>query len=97
MKLSVLALFAFAALVAAKGRVTYLVTFPDETPQHEVDKAASEVEGRGGVINHRYTLIKGFSVISDEDSMNILRASGNEKYPPTVEEDQVVYALGPDH
>jgi hypothetical protein len=96
MKLSVLALFTFAALVAAKGKVTYLVTFPDNTPQHEVDKAASEVEGRGGVINHRYTLIKGFSVISDEDSMNTLRTTSNEKYKPTIEEDQVVYAFGQD-
>jgi len=44
MKLSLLALFASLAVAfAAKGK-TYLVTFPDDTPQSEVDKAAADIE-----------------------------------------------------
>lgn len=44
MKLSLLALFAsFAVAFSAKGK-TYLVTFPNDTPQTEVDEAANEIE-----------------------------------------------------
>lgn len=44
MKLSLLALIAsLAVALAAKGK-TYLVTFPDNTPQSEVDKAAADIE-----------------------------------------------------
>ncbi|KAF8454966.1 hypothetical protein BGX38DRAFT_1267584 [Terfezia claveryi] len=97
MKLSLLALFtSFAVAFAAKGK-TYLVTFPDDTPQSEVDKAATDIEKSGGFINHRYTLLKGFSVVANQDMINTFKALGNEKYPANVEEDQVVYAMGDDN
>ena len=45
MKLSLLALFTFLAVAsAAKSQErTYLVTFPDDTPQVEVDRAAEQI------------------------------------------------------
>ncbi|KAF8426573.1 hypothetical protein EV426DRAFT_591887 [Tirmania nivea] len=89
MKLSLLALFASLAVAFAAKRKTYLVTFPDDTPQSEVDKAASDFEKSGCSINHRYTLIKGFSVVANQDMINSFKASANEKYP-TIVEDQVV-------
>ncbi|KAF8468404.1 hypothetical protein BDZ91DRAFT_722573 [Kalaharituber pfeilii] len=93
MKLSVLALVASVAMAAALKGKTYLVTFPADTPQSEVDRAARDIEANGGTINHRYTLLKGFSVVASEDAMNTFKAQGKDKYPMYVEEDQVVHIM----
>lgn len=44
MKLSLLMLSASLAVALATKKMTYLVTYPDDTPQSEVDKAADAIE-----------------------------------------------------
>lgn len=44
MKLSLLTLLASLAVALATRGKTYLITFPDDTPQDEVDKAADQIQ-----------------------------------------------------
>jgi len=44
---------------AAAGN--FIVTFQDNVTQKEIDEKCKQIEASGGKINHRYTIIKGFS------------------------------------
>ncbi|RPA84736.1 hypothetical protein BJ508DRAFT_412488 [Ascobolus immersus RN42] len=70
----------------------YVVSFNNDTPQSVIDKAIKDVEATGGIITHKYNLIKGFAVYAPEKTMSTV-STLDSKYGPTVEEDQEVHAL----
>jgi hypothetical protein len=60
MKLSIFMLLTivvgvFSALVPQKA---VIVTYPEDTPNHVLDKAMEAIEAAGGMITHEYKLIK---------------------------------------
>lgn len=56
MKLSAIAvvLFFAASTVAAAANKKYIVTFPKDTPQGDVEKACQELISQGATITHKY-------------------------------------------
>jgi hypothetical protein len=60
MKLSILTLLTlvmgvFSALAPQKA---VIVTYPEDTPDHVLNKAMEAIEAAGGMITHEYKLIK---------------------------------------
>jgi hypothetical protein len=60
MKLSILILLALVmgVLSALAPQKAVIVTYPEGTPNHVLDKAMEAIEAAGGMITHEYKLIK---------------------------------------
>ncbi|KAI8587983.1 hypothetical protein BDZ88DRAFT_211577 [Geranomyces variabilis] len=53
----------------------YLVIFKPDTPDHVLEKAAKDVEAKGGSIGHRYdTTMKGFSATLPDEALTSFQA-----------------------
>ena len=60
MKLSIFMLLTFVLGVfsAQVPQKAVIVTYPEDTPDHVLDKAMEAIEAAGGMITHEYKLIK---------------------------------------
>ncbi|KPI35706.1 uncharacterized protein AB675_1273 [Cyphellophora attinorum] len=95
MRFQILSLAAiFLAIASAlKAQSQFLISFPNEAPQSDVDRAMDLMREAGGVIVHEYKLIKGFACKASEAAIESIKTMGG-KFPPIVEEDSVVKLNG---
>ncbi|ETN44240.1 uncharacterized protein HMPREF1541_10791 [Cyphellophora europaea CBS 101466] len=87
--LSLLFALFFASALAVKQQKAVIITYPEETPKSEVDKAISVLKEAGGVITHEYKLIKGFAAKASDAALEAVRTLG-DKHIPLIEEDSMV-------
>jgi len=94
MKTTVFALLALLTVVisAALPQKAVIVSYPDETPNHVVDKAMGAIVAAGGKITHEYKLIKGFAAKAPAGILDTIQIWGND-FHAVIEEDQIVTAL----
>ncbi|CAD6572048.1 MAG: hypothetical protein ASARMPREDX12_000348 [Alectoria sarmentosa] len=67
----------------------YLITYPKDAPQSDLDDYKHAITTAGGQILHEYELIKGFVVKASAQALDTIHTL-SPKYAPTVEEDQTV-------
>ncbi|CAM1511144.1 Fc.00g086570.m01.CDS01 [Cosmosporella sp. VM-42] len=58
---------------------SYIVTCNDDATPDQVEAAKQHAKDQGGKIGHEYTLIKGFSVSFDKDSVQTLEGHEHVK------------------
>ncbi|KAK5120139.1 hypothetical protein LTR85_006620 [Meristemomyces frigidus] len=87
-----LALFAVLGL-AATPQKDVIVSYPNDTPSSVVDDAKNAIVKAGGVIEHEYTLIKGFVAKVSAKTLDEVKALGSQ-HNVLIEEDQTVHANG---
>ena len=60
MKLNILPLLALVAVASAvtQPQKSYIVSYPKDTPDRVVQQAMDAIEAAGGIITHKYKLIK---------------------------------------
>ncbi|KAI9734863.1 MAG: hypothetical protein M1834_001943 [Cirrosporium novae-zelandiae] len=88
-----LLLMVTAVLAVAQPEKSVIVTYPPETPNYLISDAKEAIIKAGGIITHEYTLLKGFAATCSVKALEAVKAMG-EKFPPMVEEDQIVTAVG---
>jgi hypothetical protein len=88
-----LAAILLATASALKAQSQFLISFPNEAPQSDVDRAMDLMREAGGVIVHEYKLIKGFACKASESAIESIKTMGGQ-FPPLVEEDSVVKLNG---
>ncbi|OAA58868.1 Proteinase inhibitor, propeptide [Cordyceps fumosorosea ARSEF 2679] len=76
---------------AVDRKMSVIVSFDDSTPDYIVAEARQKIVNGGGQITHDYQIIKGFSAIAPEKSLEIVQAFGSE-HNIQVEEDQIMTA-----
>lgn len=79
----------FLAAAALKQESQVLITFPQEAPQSDVDRAMDILREAGGVIVHEYKLIKGFAASASDAAIESIKTMGGT-YVPIIEEDSIV-------
>ncbi|EGX89225.1 Proteinase inhibitor, propeptide [Cordyceps militaris CM01] len=87
----VAALSLLPSTLAVDRKLSVIVSFPNGTPESVVAEARQKIIDGGGQITHDYQIIKGFSAIAPEKSLELVEAFGSD-YSIRVEEDQVVTA-----
>ncbi|KAJ3498591.1 hypothetical protein NLG97_g1009 [Lecanicillium saksenae] len=88
----VAALALLPGALAVDRKVSVIVSFDDpNTPDSVVAEARKKIIEGGGQITHDYQIIKGFSAIAPEKSLEMVQTFGSE-HSIRVEEDQVVTA-----
>jgi hypothetical protein len=53
--ISLLLAFFLATALAVKSQKAVLITYPEDTPQSEVEKAIKALKGAGGVVTHEFS------------------------------------------
>ncbi|CAD6443330.1 aeebe999-2697-4219-b0b9-a29c01a9290b [Sclerotinia trifoliorum] len=93
MKLTLFSTFIFvtAALSTILPQKAVIVSYPDNTPNEEVQKAMDAIKAAGGIITHEYKLIKGFAAKAPAQVLATIQSLGND-YHAVIEEDQIVSA-----
>ncbi|EEH37597.1 hypothetical protein PAAG_08015 [Paracoccidioides lutzii Pb01] len=86
---ALLALLVPAALAGNQPIKSFVVSYPDNTPDSVVDQAIEAIQMAGGFITHRYNLIKGFAATAPAQAMELVSTLG-EGYNAYVEEDSTV-------
>ncbi|KAM3512771.1 hypothetical protein MY11210_003556 [Beauveria gryllotalpidicola] len=88
----VAALALLSGALAVDRQVSVVVSFDDpKTPDSVVAAARQKIMDEGGQITHDYQIIKGFSAIAPENSLEMVRTLGSD-HSIRVEEDQVLTA-----
>lgn len=84
-------LMALVAIVSAvkEEQKPVLITFPDNTPPHEINRAMDVIREAGGMITHEYKLIKGFAASASSAALQTIKTLG-EEFVPFIEEDSMV-------
>ncbi|KAM3519200.1 hypothetical protein NHJ13051_007659 [Beauveria bassiana] len=78
--------------LAVDRKVSVIVSFDDpDTPDSVVTAARQKIIDGGGQITHDYQIIKGFSAIAPEKSLEMVQTFGSD-HSIRVEEDQVLTA-----
>ncbi|EJP69274.1 uncharacterized protein CRV24_000569 [Beauveria bassiana] len=78
--------------LAVDRKVSVIVSFDDrDTPDSVVAAARQKIIDGGGQITHDYQIIKGFSAIAPEKSLEMVQTFGSD-HSIRVEEDQVLTA-----
>ncbi|KAF6219762.1 hypothetical protein HO133_003587 [Letharia lupina] len=67
----------------------YLITYPKDAPQSDIDDYKHTIMAAGGQILHEYELIKGFVVKASAPALDTIHTL-SQKYAPTIEEDKTV-------
>ncbi|KAI6794209.1 hypothetical protein KC367_g6534 [Hortaea werneckii] len=86
-----IALFAVLSLAADSDRQV-IVSYPKGTPQNIMDEAMEEIRKAGGMIEHEYSLIKGFVATGPAKIFETVKTMG-EGHNVLVEEDKDVHAI----
>jgi len=88
-------LFGLVAFVtaAAQPQKSVIMTWPSDTPYHVIDQARDAIVQAGGVITHEYHIIKGFAATASAKAFEMASTLSTD-YPPRIEEDQIVNAVG---
>ncbi|TQV91360.1 hypothetical protein V2A60_008990 [Cordyceps javanica] len=88
----VAALVLISGAIAVDRKVSVIVSFGDpNTPDSVVAEARQKIIDGGGKITHDFQIIKGFSAIAPEKSLEMVQTFGSD-HSIIVEEDQVVTA-----
>ncbi|OAA76352.1 Proteinase inhibitor, propeptide [Akanthomyces lecanii RCEF 1005] len=88
----VAALVLLPGSLAVDRKVSVIISFDDpNTPDDIVAAARQKIIDGGGQITHDYQIIKGFSAIAPEKSLEVVQTFGSD-HSIRVEEDQVVTA-----
>ncbi|KAJ4153325.1 hypothetical protein LMH87_009816 [Akanthomyces muscarius] len=88
----VAALVLLPGALAVDRKVSVIISFDDpNTPDDIVAAARQKIIDGGGQITHDYQIIKGFSAIAPEKSLEVVQTFGSD-HSIRVEEDQVVTA-----
>ncbi|KAM3465509.1 hypothetical protein MY5147_005496 [Beauveria neobassiana] len=78
--------------LAVDRKVSVIVSFDDpDTPDSVVAAARQKIIDGGGQITHDYQIIKGFSAIAPEKSLEMVQTFGSD-HSIRVEEDQALTA-----
>ncbi|MDI1487893.1 MAG: hypothetical protein OHK93_007166 [Ramalina farinacea] len=85
--LALMGLSAVGATIAPQKQV--LVTYPNDTPQSELDEFRSAIESTGSEIVHEYNLIKGFVVKASTEALETIHTL-SQQYVPIIEDDATV-------
>ncbi|KAM0801105.1 hypothetical protein BDR22DRAFT_849074 [Usnea florida] len=67
----------------------YLITYPKEAPQSDLDNYKHAIAAAGGQILHEFQLIKGFIVKASTEALDTINTLSQE-HAPTIEEDKTV-------
>ncbi|RMZ04148.1 hypothetical protein D0860_06514 [Hortaea werneckii] len=84
-------LFAVLSWAADSDRQV-IVSYPKGTPQNIMDEAMAEIKKAGGMIEHEYSLIKGFVATGPAKIFETVKTMG-EGHNVLVEEDKDVHAI----
>ncbi|KAM3499110.1 hypothetical protein MY10362_007610 [Beauveria mimosiformis] len=88
----VAALALLPGALAVDRKVSVIISFDDpNTPDSVVASARQKIIDGGGQITHDYQIIKGFSAIAPEKSLELVQTFGSD-HSIRVEEDQVLTA-----
>lgn len=67
----------------------YLITYPKDAPQSDLDDYKHAITAAGGQVLHEYELIKGFIVKASTQALDTIHTL-SQKHAPTIEEDKIV-------
>ncbi|KAL1985552.1 hypothetical protein VTN96DRAFT_7772 [Rasamsonia emersonii] len=79
--------------LAVQPHKSFVVTYPQDTPDSVLGQAKQAIKDAGGIITHEYHLIKGFAAKASANaikSVSTLSAAFN----PVIEEDKMVSVDG---
>ncbi|KAF2232062.1 hypothetical protein EV356DRAFT_578647 [Viridothelium virens] len=96
MRYTILSFFVFlvvCALAQTPPLKAVMVSYKQDTPDSILDQAKDAIRQAGGVVTHDFKLIKGFAANAPAEVLNSVQAWGTE-HEATIEEDQIVHALG---
>ncbi|OJJ44180.1 hypothetical protein ASPZODRAFT_145292 [Penicilliopsis zonata CBS 506.65] len=79
--------------LAAQSYKSFLVTYPQNTPDSVINDAKKALINAGGVITHEYHLLKGFAAQATENTIQTI-STLSTTYNPFIEEDQIVTVDG---
>ncbi|KAK5137099.1 hypothetical protein LTR08_001108 [Meristemomyces frigidus] len=87
--------FLLLALFAVMGLTTtplkqIIVSYPNDTPTSVLDEAKDAIRKAGGIIEHEFSLIRGFVAKVSSKAIDEVKALGS-KNNVLVEEDQTVH------
>ncbi|KAK1055731.1 hypothetical protein LTR74_015442 [Friedmanniomyces endolithicus] len=89
--LSFLLLALFAALcLAATPQKQVIISYPEDTPQYILDQAKAEIIKAGGMVEHEFSLIKGFVAKLSTKAIETVQALGSSN-GVLIEEDRTVH------
>ncbi|KAF2016550.1 hypothetical protein BU24DRAFT_462693 [Aaosphaeria arxii CBS 175.79] len=88
-----LALLATYAMASSTPLKAVIISYPNETPQSLVDQAMESIEQAGGVITHKYNIIKGFACQAPAAVLESIHSLSTQ-FAALVEEDGVMHTNG---
>ncbi|EEA23016.1 hypothetical protein EYB25_005778 [Talaromyces marneffei] len=89
----VLILGLFQIALAVQVQKSFIVSYPENTPDWVLNEAKKAITAAGGWITHEFILFKGFAAKAPSSVIETIQTSSNN-FPPVIEEDQVVTING---